>query len=274
MVGAMYFGAFASLSADTWVESHSFVATFSALKAYRAPPTGVFELKPPPPVLPSARVAHTMPVPVVEPLADTEISAPCESPPDAVTDPRAAAVVLKTFVVRLNEKAPSVEPPGQTYMKDPEGPSHHAGPPTIWPLVLEPEKRWTICVSGGEPAWKCPIESPVVLTTYRMPFLPPATINDVPGISMGPELPMSVSALSSDATSEGMNHEPTAGDPETPTFVSLMNAFASCVPVVFVVPERPSPLTMYRLPAASTGKPPPPCHSPPWPVLGFVKEGV
>jgi len=111
-------------------------------------------------------------------------------------------------------------------------------------LVLEPEKRWTICVSGGVPATKCPIESPVVLTTYRMPFLPPPIISDVPGINSGPELPMSVSLLSSVATSEGMNQDPTVGVPPTPTLVSLMNAFASCVPVVFVVPARPSPLTM------------------------------
>src|SRR3569623_1403327 len=127
----MYLGAFASLSADTIVESHSFVATFAASNAYKAPPTGVFELKPPPPVLPSARVAQTMPVPDVEPLADSEICAPWESPPVAVTEPRAAAVVLKTLVVRLIEKAPSVDPPGHTYMREPEGPPHHAGPPTI-----------------------------------------------------------------------------------------------------------------------------------------------
>ena len=125
-------------------------------------------------------------------------------------------------------------------------------------------------MSGGVPATKCPIESPVVLTTYRMPFLPPAISNDVPGISSGPELPMSMSPLSSVATSEGMNHEPTVGVPATPTLVSLMNAFASCVPSVVVVPARPSPLTMYRLPELSTGKPPPPCQSPPWPVFGFV----
>jgi len=103
-----------------------------------------------------------------------------------------------------------------------------------------------------------------------MPFLPPAIINDVPGIKSGPELPMSVSALSSVATSEGMNQEPTVGVPAIPTLVSLMNAFASCVPVVFVVPARPSPLTMYRLPDESTGNPPPPCHRPPCPVLGLV----
>ena len=127
-----------------------------------------------------------------------------------------------------------------------------------------------IWVSGGVPATKCPIESPVVSTTYKMPFLPPAIRNDVPGISIGPELPTSLSALSSDATSDGMNHEPTVGVPAMPTLVSLMNAFASCVPLVFVVPERPSPLTMYRLPALSTGNPPPPCQSPPCPVFGLV----
>jgi len=103
-----------------------------------------------------------------------------------------------------------------------------------------------------------------------MPFLPPATSSDVLGISSGPELPMSVSALSSAATSDGMNQEPTAGVPAMPTFVSLMKAFASWVPVVFVVPERPSPLTMYRLPDESTGKPPPPCQRPPCPVFGLV----
>src|SRR3569623_2094799 len=167
MVGVMYLGAFASLSADTIVESHSLVATFSASNAYSAPPTGLFELKPPPPVLPSARVAHTMPVRDVEPFADTEICAPCESPPVATTDDRAAAVVLNRFVVRWNESAPSVAPPGQTYINEPEGPSHQAGPPTIWPLVLEPVKRCTSWVSGVEPDLKCPIESPVVLTTYR-----------------------------------------------------------------------------------------------------------
>ena len=69
-------------------------------------------------------------------------------------------------------------------------------------------------MSGGVPATKCPIESPVVLTTYKMPFLPPAIISDVPGIKSGPELPMSVSALSSAATSDGMNQEPTVGVPE------------------------------------------------------------
>src|SRR5438552_212908 len=114
MVGAMYLGAFASLSAATMVESQSFVATFSALNAYRAPPTGVLELKPPPPVPPSARVAHTMPVPVVEPFADSDSWAPCESPPVATSADRLTAVVLKRFVVRLKAKAPSVEPPGQT----------------------------------------------------------------------------------------------------------------------------------------------------------------
>src|SRR3569833_3619999 len=103
-----------------------------------------------------------------------------------------------------------------------------------------------------------------------MPFLPPPTRSDVFGTSKGPELPMSVAAVSSDATADGMNHEPTVGVPAMPTFVSLMNAFASCVPVVFVVPERPSPLTMYRLPDESTGKPPPPSHRPPWPVVGLV----
>jgi hypothetical protein len=71
-----------------------------------------------------------------------------------------------------------------------------------------------------------------------------------------------------------MNHDPTVGVPPMPTLVSLMNAFASCVPLVFVVPARPSPLTMYRLPEASTGKPPPPCQRPPWPVFGFVMYGV
>ena len=81
---------------------------------------------------------------------------------------------------------------------------------------------------------------------------------------------MSTSPLSSVATSEGMNQEPTVGVPAMPTLVSLMNAFASCVPSVFVVPERPSPLTMYRLPEASTGNPPPPCQRPPCPVLGLV----
>jgi len=37
-----------------------------------------------------------------------------------------------------------------------------------------------------------------------------------------------------------MNHEPTVGVPAIPTLVSLMKAFASWVPLVFVVPERPA----------------------------------
>ena len=65
------------------------------------------------------------------------------------------------------------------------------------------------------------------MTTYRMSFLPPAISSDVPGINSGPELPTSTSPLSSVATSEGMNQEPTVGVPAAPTFVSLMNAFAS-----------------------------------------------
>ena len=50
---------------------------------------------------------------------------------------------------------------------------------------------------------------------------------------------MSVSALSSAATSEGMNQEPTVGVPAMPTLVSLMNAFASCVPVGVRGPRAP-----------------------------------
>ena len=141
-------------------------------------------------------------------------------------------------------------------------------------VLSDPSKRCLICGSSGGPAWKCPIESPVVSTTYMKPSLPPAVRSDVPGMSSGPELPRSSSLLSRVATSEGMNQEPTVGVPPMPTLVSLMNAFANCVPSVCVVPLRPSPLTMYKLPDASTGNPPPPCHNPPCPVFGLVTKGA
>ncbi len=77
-----------------------------------------------------------------------------------------------------------------------------------------------------------------------MPFLPPPTINDVPGISSGPELPTSVSTdgMSWVATSDGMNQLEITGAALVVSPVSLTNALPSEVPDVSVPVGGPLPV--------------------------------
>jgi hypothetical protein len=142
-VGGVYLAKLASAFAGLRLESNSFEVRSSALNAYRMPGCAL-----PSPGLSVACVAHTIPVPAVEPFADSDRKPPCGSLVGLSFDLLTGVVTNRPFVPcdRSNENASSGVLPGQTYMRGPAGLSHHTGAPTSQ-LPAEWLKRWTIC--GG-----------------------------------------------------------------------------------------------------------------------------